>query len=67
MLTDEQISKAIKANFPGRDSAIFNYVHTVRGRYNRGLLTKGVAPKVKSVRYDGQNKKDCQTQIIIRR
>jgi hypothetical protein len=55
-LTDEQISKAIKKNFPGRDSAVFDHVAAIRNRYNKGILTKGVLPKVPSVRYgeDGE-------------
>jgi len=51
-LTDEQISEAIKKNFPGRNSAIFDHVQAVRNRYNNGLLTKGKAPVKPSVRYD---------------
>ena len=51
-LTDAQISLQMKAEFPGRDSKVFDEVNLVRGRYNRGLLTKGVVPKVKAVRYD---------------
>lgn len=50
-LTDEQISKAIKKNFPGRDSAIFDHVQSVRNRYNKGALTKGKTPVVESKRY----------------
>ncbi|MFH1717292.1 MAG: hypothetical protein ABIF19_08085 [Planctomycetota bacterium] len=51
-LTDEQISKAMHTNFPGRESAIFDHPGVVRTRYNAGLLTKGQVPKVRSVRYD---------------
>jgi len=50
-LTDEGISKAIKKNFPGRESAIFDHVQAVRYRYNKGALTKGKTPVVESVRY----------------
>jgi|GEM_PF-5160345 len=50
-LTDEQISKAIKKNFPGRDSAIFDHVQSVRNRYNKGALTRGKTPAVESKRY----------------
>lgn len=50
-LTDEQISKAIKKNFPGRESAIFDHVQAVRNRFNKGALTKGKTPVVESVRY----------------
>ncbi len=44
----------MKAEFPGRDSKVFDAVSTVRSRYNNGVLAplKGVAPKVKSVVYD---------------
>jgi len=50
-LTDAQISLQMKAEFPGRNSKIFEAVGTVRSRFNRGILTNGVIPKVKSVRY----------------
>jgi len=46
--------KAIKANLPGRESAIFDHVQAVRNRYNKGILTKGKAPATPSVRY-GEN------------
>ncbi len=55
-LTDEQISKAMHVNFPGRDSAVFDHVAAVRSRYNAGILTKGEVPKVRSVRYDEKGK-----------
>ncbi|GAG51469.1 unnamed protein product, partial [marine sediment metagenome] len=51
-LTDEEISKAIKKNFPGRDSEIFNHVQAVRNRYNKGALSHGKPPVVESKRYD---------------
>ena len=50
-LSDTQISRQMKAEFPGRKSAIFNRVQLVRRRYNKGLLTGGEVPKVQSVRY----------------
>jgi len=50
-LTDAQISLQMKAEFPERKSKVFEAVGTVRSRYNKGLLTNGVIPKVKSVRY----------------
>ena len=49
---DSAISKALKKNFPGRNSAIFDAVQAVRNRYNKGILTKGKAPATLSVRYD---------------
>lgn len=55
-LTDEQISKAMHVNFPGRESAVFDHVAAVRSRYNAGILTKGEVPKVRSVRYDEKGK-----------
>lgn len=55
-LTDEQISKAMHTNFPGRESAVFDAVSAVRSRYNAGLLTSGEKPKVRSVRYDEKGK-----------
>lgn len=50
-LTDEQISRQMRAEFPGRKSAIFDRVQMVRRRYNKGALTGGEVPKVQSVRY----------------
>lgn len=50
-LTDAQISRQMKAEFPGRKSAIFNRVQMVRRRYNKGVLTGGEVPKIQSVRY----------------
>jgi hypothetical protein len=55
-LTDEQISKAMHVNFPGRESAVFDHVAAVRSRYNAGILTKGEVPKVRAVRYDEKGK-----------
>jgi len=40
ILTDDQISNAMKAAFPDRESKVFEQVSMVRGRYIRGLLTK---------------------------
>ncbi|MHC4540181.1 MAG: hypothetical protein ACYTEK_28100 [Planctomycetota bacterium] len=43
-------------NFPGRESAIFDHVQTVRSRYNAGILTGGEVPTTLSVRYDEKGK-----------
>jgi len=51
ILTDPEITKAMQAAFPERDSKVFNDVSMVRGRYNRGLLTQGVAPDQCSYQY----------------
>ncbi len=50
-LTDTQISRQMKAEFPKRKSAIFDCVQTVRNRYNKGRLTGGKVPKAQSKRY----------------
>ena len=36
LLSDEQITEAMQAAFPGRESAIFTEVRRVRARWNRG-------------------------------
>jgi len=51
---DSAITMALQKNFVGRDSEIFKHVQSVRNRYNRGGLTKGVVPKIQSVRYDDE-------------
>ena len=50
-LSDTQISRQMKAEFPGRKSKVFDCVQTVRNRYNKGVLTGGKVPKVQSRRY----------------
>lgn len=49
--TDEQITAFLNKEFPGRGSAIFGRVQSVRSQYNRGVLTKGEAPTNKSMRW----------------
>lgn len=66
-LTDEQISKAIKKNFPGRESAIFDHVQAVRNRFNNGLLTKGKAPATPSVRYDESGAVRGKTKKVVKK
>jgi hypothetical protein len=51
-LTDEQISKAMKKEFPDRGSDIFDHVQLVRNRYNKGVLTGGAVPAELAKRYD---------------
>ncbi len=51
-LTDAEITKFIKSEFPRRKTEYFRRVDWVRRRYNRGGLTKGVVPKRVSVAYD---------------
>jgi len=50
-LNDTQITAAMKSDFPGRESKVFNNIQGVRGRYNKGFLTGGTAPAVQSHRY----------------
>ncbi|WP_432799947.1 hypothetical protein [Poriferisphaera sp. WC338] len=38
-MADAQITAAMKAEFPGRDSAVFDRVSSVRNKYNKGGLT----------------------------
>jgi len=52
VLTDEQITKAMLKVFPERkDSKILHLPNKVRGRYNRGILTQGKKPKLRSCKY----------------
>lgn len=52
-LTDAEISAEMFKAFPDRlESEVFKQVQKVRGRYNRGVLTGGAIPKVKSCRYE---------------
>lgn len=51
-LTDEQISKWMHKEFPGRGSTVFDHVQGVRTKYNKGGLSGNVAPKTQSKRYD---------------
>jgi hypothetical protein len=53
-LTDEGIAKFMKSEFKGRESAIFDKVQAVRGKYNVGGLTGGAVPNRQSRRYDDQ-------------
>lgn len=49
ILSDPEIAEAMKAEFPGRDSKVFDHVSMVRGRYHRGMLSE--TPKVQSFQY----------------
>ena len=52
VLTDKEITTRMTKCFPARSSSkIFQFVHKVRGRYNRGQLLKDVKPKVQSFKY----------------
>lgn len=53
-LTDPQITEFMMSEFPGRASKVFEYVHGVRNKYNKGGLTQGKVPPVEeqSHRYD---------------
>ena len=62
-MTDEQIQKFMKAEFPGRDSFEFTDVagvRSVRRGYNRGVFNDGKAPKVQSHQYDNKG------EVVIR-
>lgn len=51
-MIDEQITEAMFKAFPGRESSkILSLPNKVRGRYNRGALTQGRKPKIKSRQY----------------
>jgi hypothetical protein len=51
-LTDQAVSKFMKAEFPGRATADFDKVHIARLMYNRGRFTRGIKPRIPSKRYD---------------
>ena len=57
-LTDVEITKFMQSEFAGRKSKVFTTVGSVRGRYNRGVLTKDKVPKVQSKRYDVGGKRN---------
>lgn len=50
-MTDEQITEAIKAEFPDRRPKVFDTPHVVRALYNKGQLSNPV-PSKQSQRYD---------------
>lgn len=50
--TDDQISAWMKEEYPGRETKAFDQPGGCRLLYNSGRFTKGLAPTVKSVRYD---------------
>ena len=58
--TQEQCTAFMQSEFPGRESAVFNYPNVVIGRANRGLLTHGKKPKKPFSKYpvDKKPKKD---------
>lgn len=63
VMIDEQITEAMFKAFPDRKSSgILSLTNKVRGRYNRGVLTKGKKPKIKSCQYV-KNGKDKLTQM----
>jgi len=50
--TDKEITASMLTFFPNRKtSKIFQFVHKVRGRYNRGCLLKDMKPKIQSFKY----------------
>ncbi len=51
-MTDPQISAWMHSEFPGRGSVVFDRVQSVRTKYNKGGLTRGVVPNTPSVAYD---------------
>jgi len=51
-LEDTAIAKWMEDEFPGRKSAVFNRVNSVRNSYNKGKLTKSVVPEIISQRFD---------------
>jgi len=51
ILLDEAITAEMNRAFPGRDSAVFQHVALVRGRYRRGALHGGGTHKGESFRY----------------
>lgn len=53
-MTDDQISAWMHNEFPGRESKVFDRVQSVRTKYNKGGLTRGVVPSIQSVPYDAE-------------
>lgn len=53
-MTNEQIAAAMKKEYPGRDSAVFDSVAYVRRQFNQGILTRGMKPKYESHAYDAE-------------
>lgn len=51
-LTDEQLAQWLRAEFPGRNTDYWDDIQRNRRKYNQGLLTRGMAPKFQSHRYD---------------
>lgn len=51
-LTDPQLTAKSRAEFPGNKSKVHEMVQAIRTKYNKGGFNKGVAPKLKSHRYD---------------
>jgi hypothetical protein len=68
-LSDAEISRMMKEEFPGRKSAIFDAVQTVRNRYNKGAFTKGEIPKQQSVRAEEKSsvKTEGKVKTKVRR
>ena len=53
-MTDEQIADALRKEYPGRDSAVFDAVQYVRRQFNAGVLTRGMKPKWTCYKYDAE-------------
>jgi hypothetical protein len=54
--TDAKISEFMFCEFHPKKSAIFGAPNSVRGRYNRGVLTGNKAPKPQSTSFDADGK-----------
>ena len=53
VLLDKQITEIMLQSFPSRnDSKILHMPNKVRGRYNRGILTHGKRPRIRSYKYE---------------
>jgi hypothetical protein len=56
VLTDDEISAWLKAEFPGREAKYWNEVQNLRSNFNNGYYTRGIKPHYKSHRYDSGGK-----------
>ena len=52
-LTDDQITKWLLREFPGRNTKRFNAVQDSRRKFNTGRYTRRILPTIQSHRYDG--------------
>ena len=57
-LPDTELTKLAFKEFPGRGKKVFHAVSTIRSRFNRGLMTQGVRPKLHSSPHNRKSAKN---------